>query len=217
MQKHEHTPENNMSPNEIALHQDIYNGEGSEGIDVVETFLAAKTSLHAQIEEIMQGGGESTQEVEAYLNSFLVASAQGFAKMLQLSEASLDDKLQFGATVLLQSLQEIEKISEEYGCDVSIDTEPVELSELIEAMEEELEESDDEIEKYEVFEQTFGSLHAHIIGSIINQSPLNINDQRRSERQELKTKAFNAVKETAKVALSAGVVVMAVRFFNKNQ
>ncbi len=215
MHKHERTPDSNMSTREIEIQQDIFSGEGSEGIEAIESFIAAKRALHEQIEEMMEGEGESTEEAEAYLNSFLIEAAQGFARTLQLAEVGLDDKLQFGAKLLLQSILEIKELSDNYACGISVDNNSDSTDEIIEAFEIQLAEATDKAEEFEAFEQTFGALHAHVIEVMVSHAPDNKNDLRRSRRIELRVKALSTAKETTKIALGASAAILAVRFLGK--
>ncbi len=215
MNEHERTPDDSMSSHEIEIQQNIYDGEGSEGIESIEMFLAAKKSLHAQIEDMMQGEGESAKAVETYLNDLLTGSAQGFAHTIQSAETTLGDRLHLGAQLLLQSLLEIKELSDKYDCGISVDTSPEATDEIIEIFEQELTETTDGREEFEAFEQTFGSLHAHLIDIMINHAPSNKNDQRRYKHMEFKAKTLGAAKETVKIALGAGMAVLAIRFFDK--
>lgn len=215
MNEHERTPDDSMSSHEIEIQQNIYDGEGSEGIESIEMFLAAKKSLHAQIEDMMQGEGESAEAVEAYLNDLLIESAQGFAHTVQLAEATLGAKLEFGSQLLLQSLLEIKQLSDKYNCGILVDTSSETTNEITEAFEQELTESTEEADEFKAFEQVFGALHMHLIDIMINRAPSNKNDQRKHRQMEFKAKALGTAKETAKIALGAGMAVLAIRFFDK--
>ncbi len=215
MNPYEHIPDEDMSPQEFDIQQAIHNGEDTEGIESIEMFLAAKKSLHAQLEDMMQGEGESDEAVEAYLNDLLIESAQGFAHTVQSAEATLEAKLEFGSQLLLQSLLEIKQLSDKYDCGILLDTSSDAADELIEAFEQELIEPTNDTDEFEVFEQTFGALHSRLIEIMISHAPNNKNDQRRYKQMELKAKTLGAAKETVKIALGAGMAVLAIRFFDK--
>lgn len=201
----------NLTPIEIELNQDLSVGEGSEGIDTLETFLAAKSTLNTIIKDMMQGKGESAEASMEYMGLMLVETARSYAHTVQTAD-NPEEIYQNGAELLQQSLSEIKIIADEYDCGFTIDVDMIEkITEVLETQAGQLGKD----EEFTVFEDTYGNFHQDIINVMISHAPTNENDLRRIKQDILKAKALKAAKETAKIALGTTAAFLAVRFFGK--
>ena len=106
-----------MTPDEIELDQDLHTGEGSVGIDNLETFIVARDTLHTMINEAMQGNGESTEATTEYLSLMLVETSQGFARTIQTVD-NPEEASQYAAELLHSSLIEIEELANKNECQI---------------------------------------------------------------------------------------------------
>ncbi len=200
-----------LNDQEIDMEIDLHGGDGSEGIENIENFYAARKALFEVVEDCMRGEHQGIDEAKYQIESLLVVTAKTFASV-SISEEDFDSRIDDASQFFYSSMIELKAFVDSFGTPVIFEV--FDLETVQESFQEVFDE-DDYDSHYDKFEEALGSLYGLVLGGMLQHGKDSFAEIQREKSQLRKDNALAISREIAKAGLNAIAIAAATRFWAK--
>ena len=196
---------------EIDLLIKLHNGDGSEGIVNLESFLAAKEALFDTVEKCMRGEYESTEEIHAHIDALIDQMSESFTTAF-MDEEDFGDRIDSVSSAFCDSVASLKDFVDKFSTSVSLIY--ADQDAMRESLYNGLEEYDFDGQCIEV-EEFFKTLHLGVIHDMLKDAKESALEVYLKKRQHQKQQAVAVSREIAKASLNAFATAAAIILLGK--
>lgn len=204
-------PSKPLTEQEVAMAIDLQSGEGSQGVEALQDFYAAREALFLSVETRMQGKHESSEEADYYIEELLVKSSEAFATVV-CEESDPEQRVTYASEALRSSLIYLEEFADKSEAPVGFELTGAEG--FSDAFEEVFADEDDD-QNFEVLKYNFYSIHEAYLSKLLEYSKAGEVEVKRQKLQHKKDEIMALTREVARTALGTVAAIAAVRMWDK--